>query len=676
MAWKSDPEFLNRDMIRILGADIHLPLTEEQHRAFSKATLISSSTWDSLLPSQTNALVSYMRTGGFWGWIAVGFGKTAISIAIPNIMYSKGLRKILLSIPPNVADQLIKTDLPDLRTQIAVNLPIHILAGKSKAARLKVSKATSGLFIVAHSQWSSEDTYDWLENIQPEGIIFDEAHCISSYDSARTKRVREYMGQCPETEFVALSGTMGKKGMMDYYHLLKWCLKDKIPAPETASEAKLWAAVLDSTFVEYTSNKTLEPILSWAKKKWPEEEWKTNSIASYRKAYKRRMNTTLGIMASDEDQLGVSIYFDNHPVEDYTEVEGWTKLKQLMDYVDDPAISPSGDEINHAIHKFRFYYELSAGFYNKLIWSEPEKLASSRGISKDEAKDLLERAQEYQSFKNEYNAILRKWLKDYSKPGLDTPMIVGLDMSRNGADNVGSNLYEAWVIQKNACTDDLPERERFPERVCPYKVDHATAWALSLKKGEGSITWYYNTAMGNWIFEKYQEAGLDPLMCASGPTGKKRISDKKNHQRHLVVSMEAYYQGLNLQTVRNSHFLQFSRSAHKIEQQIGRNHRTGSPYDELYYTTNFTIPFDHQMFSAVLVESLFQHQAGIRQKLIYGNYVTTPKVFPSSVLREQGILSGEKQLTLYQRTVGDLKFGNEEKKESMFGPLTTLKIKK
>ena len=182
--------------------------------------------------------------------------------------------------------------------------------------------------------------------------------------------------------------------------------------------------------------------------------------------------------------------------------------------------------------------------------------------------------------------------------------------------------------------------------------------------------------MGNWIFEKYKEAGIDPLMCSAGPTGKKRISDKKNHTRHLIVSIDAYHIGLNLQTVKNSHFLQFSRSAHKIEQQIGRNHRTGSPYDELYYTTNFTIPFDHQMFSAVLVESLFQHQAGIRQKLIYGNYVTTPTVFPSSVLREQGILSSQKEITLYQRTVNDLKFGKEERKESMFGPLTTLKIKR
>ena len=46
------------------------------------------------------------------------------------------------------------------------------------------------------------------------------------------------------------------------------------------------------------------------------------------------------------------------------------------------------------------------------------------------------------------------------------------------------------------------------------------------------------------------------------------------------------------------------------------------------------------MFSAVLADALFQHQAGSPSRLIYGDYDPLPKITPAAVMHEKGIVQG------------------------------------
>tara|TARA_R110002020_G_scaffold213427_1_gene420270 strand:- start:62357 stop:64345 length:1989 start_codon:yes stop_codon:yes gene_type:complete len=636
--------FKSEQMDRILELPLVFPVSPEIHTQFSDATLLKTAKFKELLETQSNAIIAYMLANGLFAYIGVGFGKTLISISTANAAYSKGLRKILLLVPPSVSTQLIKDDIPKLRKEVGINMPVNIISGATRAKRRTESMKRSGLYIMSYSQLSGVDTDELFDNIAPDLIIADEAHTLANIQSTQTARVKRYMDENPETEFCALSGTMGKKHLKDYYHVLKWCLKERTPCPLTMADLDRWCEVLDTTFSEYTDLEFLNPLLVWAKTHFPDEIWKRGEIASYRKAYRYRLQTAAGVVVSSEAEVGTSLVIDNLAATEYETVEGWTELEKLFEQVE-LMKSPSGDEIEHPIHKFRYKYELTSGFYNKLIWPCVDKLQEVKGISPAEANELLDRSKEHNVFLQDYHKELRDWIKYNAKRGLDTPMQIGNDMYHHGDKNVGKSLYDAWTIPRKLEFEGMLERDSIPVRVCPFKINHAVEWALNIQKtkksDEGVLVWYYNRCMGDWLYEAFQAAGIDCIYCPSGKVGAQRIIKEENKRKILIASSGSYYQGFNLQPVKHVLLTQFRREAHVMEQLLGRNHRTGSPYDELIVHTCNTLPFDHEMMSAVLADSLFQHQTGVRQKLIYATYTENPKILPSAVLTQRGIIQKE-----------------------------------
>lgn len=633
-------KFKMREMNRILELPINRPLSPQIHREFSDATLLPTAEIDCLLPTQSEAIAAYLRTGGLFGYIGVGKGKALISVACAVAAYRAGKKKIILLIPPKLTLQTVEKVLPWLRKQMPVNLPVHVVSGKNKKNRTKAAQARSGLFIMAWSQLSIVDTDELIQTIAPELIIADEAHNLSNKGSSRYKRINRYMVQHPETQFVCLSGTMGKKSLLDYYHLMKWALKDKCPMPNTEMETTNWASVLDTSYNEHTTSTVLHPMLRWAQEDGLHDL--KRDIAGYRKAYNHRLSTTTGVVfAVGEDDLGTSITFSNEPVEVPDDYPGMDKLKELLDQLHHMDTSPDGDIIDFAIHKFRHDYELTCGFYNSLRWPSIEKIMRIRGLEQVGADDLLERSKDYHRARQDYHRILRLWLKDSSREGLDTPLLLGTNMTHHGAEFVGDELYDAWSIMKNFDFEGRLERDSVPVRVCDYKIQAALRWAKSLK-GSSGIIWYKNNEVGRWAYEILAAAGLDVVLCDASKKGNAAMNNDEFHtSKILIASITAYREGINAQPIEHVYFLQFPREAHFAEQAVGRNHRTGSPYDELTYTTNFSNEFDKNMFSAVLADALFQHQAGSEHKLIYGSYDPPPKIASSGVLREMGIVGGK-----------------------------------
>lgn len=634
--------FKDKEVNRIINIPLKKEVTPYFHEKFSKATLLPSAEIDSLLETQSAAIIDYLTVEGLFGYIGVGKGKALISFACAAAAYRKGLRKMILFIPPKLATQTMDKVLPWLRRQISINYPVHLLAGKSKAARLKASKQESGLFVMAWSQLSITDTDELIQNISPQLIIADEAHNLANKVSSRYKRINRYMVQNPDTEFVALSGTMGKKSLKDYYHIMKWCLKDQCPLPESLRELDQWCSVLDTTFNEFTSDMTLEPLRLWARRT-SGEDFERN-ISGFRKSYNFRLATTPGVVfAVGNDDLGTSILFNNEPVEFDDTYPGMEELQRLRSQLHDMDRSPSGDAIDYAIHKFRYDYELSAGMYNSLIWPSVDKIAKRKNITENEASELLDKSKDYHVASQEYNKKVLKWLEEHACEGLDTPMLLGHSMKYHDAKFVGSELFESWQVKNAFDFEGRVERDSKAVRVCDYKIQAALKWAKGLKRKahEGALIWWKLREMGKWAYEVFKAAGIDVVLADASKQGNQIINDEKNYNKIILASVTAYKEGLNLQKqIPYMYFLQFPREAHFVEQATGRNHRTGCPYDELIYTTNFTLDFDHQMFSAVLADALFQHQAGSPSRLIYGDYDPVPKIAPGAVLREKGIVSG------------------------------------
>lgn len=623
-----------------------------------------------LFPEQAQVVADYEITGGAFSNQAVGRGKTLTCLMVADKAYRKGIDKIVLCIPPQVLDQLIQTDIRWARTKVPISYPIHVLGGKSSKQRMAIARSgKKGLYVIPYSLLSVRDTDEMLWSIAPGLLLLDEGHNVARRSSsARAKRLfgeHGYITKNPATEVVVLSGTITGKSVMDYWHLIKYALKEHNPLPNSAYLANEWGSIIDAQAAGDAAVSTscagpMLPLVRWARQWFPEEEL-DESVAGFRRAYKCRLNSTVGVVSSGDNELGTSLILKNTPVEGYEESAGWEELARLMDQVEIAYLTPNGDQIDHAIHTWKWLNELTAGFYNELTWPTPEQYAHRKGISLSEAEELLAKAQVHHAEGQEYHKMLRRFLAgEYpQKPqsGLDTPMLVGSDMLRNKDKNVPPDMYEQWRIWQSLDFEGRPNRDRRAVRVCDYKIRAAVEWAKA-QDGHGCLIWVHHKEVGQWICEMLESEGLGDrtLHCPAGETGNRNILDPNNADKIVVASISAHGTGKNLQHFSRQLFVQWPRDARQAEQTIGRTHRSGQKADELIVNLCLTTSFDELNFAACLNDSLYiQQTTGNQQKLIYASYDPQPKVFPSAVLIERGLqarrLSAAEQRLLEERFV-------------------------
>lgn len=609
-----------------------------------------------------------LNVPGTHTWIGNGvvLHNTFITLMVANKAYQKGLRKMLLVIPSQVFSQLSQSDIKDARHKVGVNYPIHLLGDKPMDQRRMMARSGKpGLYIMPYSQLSTKDTSENLDAIKPQIIIADEAHNLANKRAARTRRLLAYVEK-HKPEGVCLSGTFTAKSPQDYAHLTKWCLGDNSPLPVSASLVAEWAGLIDANASAYEMGGNLAgdggragpllPLVRWARRQYPRENF-SDDLAGFRKAYRFRFNSAPGVVTSRDASIGTSLVIHNNPVKDHKQAEGWHDLEDLIKKVNDSWLTPNGDEIEHAIHCWKWLNELTCGFYNELTWPTPEKYAEHRKhLSVKEAEDMLERAKIQHAAEQQYASYFSRVWAERAPSGLDTPFLVGSDMRLHGAKNVPAEMYELWDAARQLKFDGMPERDSKAVRVCDYKIKQAVEWAKTLKKNTGALIWVHHQEAGKWMAEALKEADVDALHCPAGPRYNEMILKPENQQRIIVASMNAHGTGKNLQAFQHQWFLQWPRQSKMAEQTIGRTHRQGQQADELVVNMNLSLEFDELNFAACVNDALYIHQTtGNRQKLIYASYDPLPKVFPSEVLKERGLEA--KILDAKQRKLLDEKFG-------------------
>jgi hypothetical protein len=402
-----------------------------------------------------------------------------------------------------------------------------------------------------------------------------------------------------------------------------------------------WGAVIDSGVFSIESRlaRPLVPLLHWARQNFPTEDF-PEITSGFRRAYKTRLVTAPGVVATGDAEIGTSLVLSNTAI-DGTKTPGWKELNKYMQDVDELYLTPNGDEIEHAIHAFKWKYELSAGFYNELVWPEGDT-------------PEIRAAKEHHAAGQRYAKTLRKFLQDGARPGYDTPMLVGRNMSLHGAKFVGIDLFRLWKEMKAMEFEGMPQRIRNQIRVCPYKVNAAVRYASCLDRGEGALIWVWHKEMGKWIYESLQEAGMEARYAQAGPSYDEMILNPKNQDKVVVASIAAHGTGKNLQAFQNQMFAQWPRPATEAEQSLGRTHRNGQEADELVVRTLQSNQFDHEVFAACINDALYiQQTTSQRQKLIVASYDPMPKIFSPEFLRERGLeneyLDGEMRKAMEDR---------------------------
>ena len=618
-----------------------------------------------LLPTQAQSLLAYNEIGGAFLPLAVGGGKTLTSLLIANDAYLAGKQKIMLIVPPALATQLCDTDIKHWRPLTIFNTPIHRIHGLSKTKRKQLANSgRKGLYIFTYSLLSSADAHEILEAIQPDLIILDEAHSVSKR-SARTRRFTQYL-HAYHPQVVALSGTMTQKTLMDYFEIARAALGKNNFLPNSLVLTEAWSRLIDSSATSMSDFRSdeqsdagpLKYVLEWARLNFPGTAFE-NSVLGFRKTFKKRLTTTPGVVCSSGDDLPYSLYIKNEPVEDYKSAPGWDKVEELVRQLDEKWLTPNGDEIEEAMHLFRWKYWIQgAGFYSERYWPDIDwMMRREKYDNEEEAKGILEMSQEYHEKDMQYSRELRAWIRDRGCNGLDTRMLIGNNMSNHGDRDVGAGLFKSWNAWKDADFEGRIERNKRAVRVCGFKIEQAVRYAKSIPKGEGCLIWYDNDEIGEWVHERMVEEGLDPLFCKAGETYNRILNDREKCKgRIIILTSNAHFQGKNLQFDRNQFYLQWPRSAARVEQTIGRQHRLKQEYDEVYVTTCNTTEFDHVLFGATLNDAAYVHQSqGNKQKLIYAKYLPKPTVVPFEVLMEWG--AKPKTLTVSERVVLTKAFG-------------------
>lgn len=635
------------EITRILNLDIQWPLTPEESEAYSRDNMLAVAFNEGirLKERQASALWCYdMSTGPFCP-IGAGCGKTLIGVGIATRAYEKGLKKILLLVPPQVYSQLVMHDLALIRSWIPVRVPFIALGNTTSRRRIQLAKSgRHGCYILPYSCLSTQDASEVLLAIDPDCIIADEAHSLSYRTSARTNRIIHFLEhrakQGRVVEFIPMSGTITGKTIMEYQPLIGACLNINSPLPLSPTMANEWGHWIDAEAEEYTGDASLgqiQGLVDWARLHFPQQEI-PNDISGFRTAYRLRLNSAPGVVSTGDAEIGTSLYIANRVVEVDKESDGWKRLDSMIDGVLE-GLAPNGDIIEHAIHGFRWLYELSAGFYNQMLWPSADTLAKRKNISIEHATDIIERAIQHHEMSQIFAKELRAWLSTHNIPSLDTPLLVRSSMAQNGHARVGKVLYTAWQEMKRLEFEEMPIRDKRAVRVFDYKVKAVADWYRNhVPKGAGCLVWAYNNEIIEWTAECLSEAGLDPLVCYSGEQYNRLIRDPKNKHRLVVASIAAHGTGKNLQHFQHQYCVQWPRPAKTAEQLLARTHRTGQKADELIVYTNFTTEFDRLNYAACLNDALYiQQTLGNRQRIIYAGYDPLPTIFPPSVLKERGM---------------------------------------
>ncbi len=614
---------------------------------------------------QIDSVYEYEHLGGLLGPQGVGHGKTLVTLLCAAIgLRKRGHRRAVIFVPPEVYDQLSKRDLPWARRHVALDGIAFWLVQGDRAARMRAaSQPGAGVFIYSYSSLSTATGYDELAAICPTLFILDEAHSVARPTAARTKRFMSIMNQIEKglndgklgvdvqtrrIEMLALSGTITKKSVKDYAHLAKRCLHAGSPLPIKEQAVDTFANAIDADVVGTgqtdLDRERMRQLIQWCRMHGY-DPYKSSPVPltaqeATRDAFRFRLHTSPGVVATSDLSVACSliISWSEPPRPKTPEAD---KLAEMMAKVVKDMRTPDGDVIDFGMHTFKWLWELSAGFYNSLVWPTVDELRlkhvqDGKPISETEAQTLLQGAKDHHSLLQAYHKLLRQFLDLKHQPGCDSPMLTALEINRQlkgepAKFRIPPELREAYRIHREADYEDLPKRRSVPVRICDYKIKAAVEWCrhhAPENKGPGGMVWFHHPEVGRWLSEALTAEKIKHSVAFAG-------HNEAPFKDGLVIASYAHATGKNLQHQNRNLIIELRREAAIMEQMLGRTHRAGQLADDVRADVFVSNGFDLALFNATLRDSDYiQATTGMSQRLCYATYApVVPQTNPRLAYR-------------------------------------------
>lgn len=510
---------------------------------------------------QATALWEISVIGGFFGPIAVGWGKTLICYLAPRAL---GVSRAVLLLPAPL--------LPNYEAESA-----KYEAGGFDAGGASVT-------VVPYHQLSDPRCSALLEELAPEAIIADEVHNLRNAGAARTRRFLRYMDAHPHCRFVGMSGTMFGTSIADAAHLAALALREGSPLPHPgSSHLGLWSHVLDegaiptSTESSYFHEVVTRTLL-------PDPADRAGSMRSAaRRATYIRIVETAGVVATSEPSCTLPLRVEKEPLRAPTPcLEAATNVLETWEL-------PNGDFVDSDTHAIAAARNITCGFFYSWDWN---------AVGGRNDAWLLARAA--------WARALRDELARSARTGYDSPALIqralDADILRDPTVVTRHYLHWAWDAWKR-----WQEEQEPPPVVVNWLSTYLLEDVTARYKDEPVIVWYSSSAVEEGLRERgWEVRGADDDTFV-GPA------------RPLAASIAVHGTGRNLQDWNRAVVLEPPASGVVWEQLLGRLHRPGQTAGEVIYSVYAPGEASDGAISAARRKASFlQDVQGQEQRLVKG----------------------------------------------------------
>jgi hypothetical protein len=511
-----------------------------------------------LRPVQAQALFEAHDYQGLFGPIRVSGGKTLISLLAPIVLEAQ---RPMLIVPAALIE---KTRMEARKLAQHWRLPTF-------------------LHIVSYQSLGRVSGAETLKTLNPDLIVCDEGHKLKNKRAAVTKRVARFMHDHPTTRMVILTGTISKRSLHDFAHLLLWSLKLRTPLPRHYNELEAWALAIDER-----PNAITPPLNPGAILKLATDEDVGEPMQRARTAVRRRINDTPGVVTASGEGCNVSLRVQGHVVETAKQTKAaFERLREKWE-------TPDGWPLSDGLAIWRHARELALGFFYRWDPRPPGEWIEAR---------------------KEWSKFCRKVLNN-NRRNLDSEFQVALACKEH-PEWYGDEEYNAWIAI----------RDTFKPRTVAIPFDdtileYCRHWAQK----SGGLIWCEHIDFAERLstctgLPYFAGEGLD----ASGAS----IEDFNGTS--AILSIEANREGRNLQRFSKNLVVSPMQQGDRWQQLLARTHRDGQDADEVICDVVLSCAEHVEAMRIMLNDAQYQEDiTGDRQKLLLADVVVpqTPKQGP------------------------------------------------
>lgn len=535
-----------------------------------------------LFPVQAAALTYLHDYGGAFCPIAVGGGKTITSFLAPRVANAQ---RPALFIPASLREKTWRE--------------FQVLYRHWFGPTIFMRRKSFDQVVFNYEELSREGGQKRLNAYQPDLIVADEVQALKNRDAACTKAVEHYMFRHHNTRFVGLTATPTSRELMDFWHIMFWCLRHHMPLPRIQAEARVWSDAVKEAKQVMTQRPRPGALHAFLLP--GDRERIRNSHASWdwgfeyelevaRVAFSNRFASAPGVIVyEDEEGVGASIQIQERRM-----TPGLESQKCLA-RIRKERKTPNNVDIQTPMEMWKIARELVCGFY--YLWDPPppKEWLAARSALGWFYRQILQRDGLFYDRFLKYHVMSPAQIAQRIQQGV----IQEPDLCR---------AYFEWVEIKPTYAYTLHAvwlDDAMVNFTCEWLAKH------------GGIVWTEHLAFGRRVAETFGtgfcgEQGLD----ARGVL----IDDYRG--KPVVASVGSNHKGRNLQAWHKNLLVTVPPNGARIEQLLGRTHRRGQLADTVFVDwvngcQEQEDGFNQMRADARYIESTLKQ----KQKLNYADYV-------------------------------------------------------